>query len=145
LLMEASALDIGQALPLSLGQGKSTRIRCGLAECVVEDGLLTSDAVVLDTDDSVLVGKMTIDMKDEVISAKLDAKPKDNSLFALRIPLVVSGRLKEPEVGLDGERTLSRGAAAVALGALLTPFAAILPFVESGDAENTDCRELLSR
>lgn len=145
LLMEASDLDIGQALPLFLGQDKSTRIRCGLADFVVEDGLLTSDVVVLDTDDSVLVGKMTIDMKDEVISAKLDAKPKDNSLFALRIPLVVSGRLKEPEVGLDGERTLSRGAAAVALGALLTPFAAILPFVESGDAENTDCRELLSR
>src|SRR5690606_36540581 len=55
LLMEASDLDIGQALPLFLGQDKSTRIRCGLADFTVEDGLLTSDVVVLDTDDSLLV------------------------------------------------------------------------------------------
>ena len=145
LLMEASDLDIGQALPLFLGQDKSTRIRCGLADFNVEDGLLTSDVVVLDTEDSLLVGNMTIDMEDEVINAKLDAKPKDNSLLSLRVPVVVSGRLKEPEVGLDTERTLSRGAAAVALGTLLSPFAAILPFIESGDAENTNCRELINR
>ena len=111
----------------------------------MEDGLLTSGVVVLDTEDSLLVGNMTIDMEDEVINAKLDAKPKDNSLLSLRVPVVVSGRLKEPEVGLDTERTLSRGAAAVALGTLLSPFAAILPFIESGDAENTNCRELINR
>lgn len=145
LLMEASDLDIGQALPLFFGKDKSTRIRCGLADFNVENGLLTSDVVLLDTDDSLLVGNMTINMKDEIINAKLDAKPKDNSLLALRVPVVVSGRLKEPKVGLDAERTLSRGAAAVALGVLLTPFAAILPFIESGDAENANCRELLSR
>ena len=145
LLMEASDLDIGQALPLFLGQDKSTRIRCGLADFTMEEGLLTSEVVVLDTEDSLLVGNMTIDMEDEVINAKLDAKPKDNSLLALRVPVVVSGRLKEPDVGLDAERTLSRGAAAVALGTLLSPFAAILPFIESGDAENTNCRDLLNR
>ena len=145
LLMEASDLDIGQALPLFLGQDKSTRIRCGLADFTMEEGLLTSEVVVLDTEDSLLVGNMTIDMEDEVINAKLDAKPKDNSLLALRVPVVVSGRLKEPDVGLDAERTLSRGAAAVALGTLLSPFAAILPFIESGDAENTNCRELINR
>jgi uncharacterized protein involved in outer membrane biogenesis len=143
LLMEAADLDLGQALPLLLGKDKSTRIRCGLADFNVEDGLLTSDVVLLDTDDSLLVGNVTIDMKDEIINAKLDAKPKDTSLLALRVPVVVSGRLKEPKVGLDAERTLSRGVAAVALGALLTPFAAILPFIESGDAENADCRALL--
>lgn len=145
LLMEASDLDIGQALPLFFGKDKSTRIRCGLADFNVVNGLLTSDVVVLDTDDSLLVGNMTINMKDEIINAKLDAKPKDNSLLSLHVPVVVSGRLKEPQVGLDAERTLSRGAAAVALGVLLTPFAAILPFIERGDAENTNCRELISR
>lgn len=145
LLMEASDLDVGQALPLLLGEDKSTRIRCGVADFSVKDGLLSSEAVVLDTDDSLLVGRMTINMKDEVIQAKLDAKPKDTSLLALRVPIVVSGRLKEPVVGVDAERTLQRGAAAIALGALLTPLAAILPFIESGDAEHADCRALLNQ
>lgn len=145
LLMEASDLDIAQALPLFLGDDKSTNIRCGVADFNVEDGLLKSEAVVLDTEDALLVGNMSIDMKGEVINAKLDAKPKDNSLLALRIPLVVSGKLKEPAVGLDGKKTAARGAAAVALGTFLSPFAAILPFIEKGDAKDANCRALISK
>lgn len=145
LLMEASDLDIGQAVPLFLGKDKSTRIRCGIADFTVEEGLLTSEVVVMDTDDSLLVGNMTIDMEGERINAKLDAKPKDTSLLSLRVPLIVSGRLKQPEVGIDGEKTLTRSATAVALGTLLTPFAAILPFVESGDAKHADCRALIEQ
>ena len=101
--------------------------------------------MVLDTEDALLVGNMSIDMKGEVINARLDAKPKDNSLLALRIPLRVSGKLKEPNVGLDGKKTAARGAAAVALGTFLSPFAAILPFIEKGDAEDANCRALISK
>lgn len=145
LLMEAADLDIGEALPLLLGEDKSTRIHCAVADFTVNNGLLTSDVIVLDTTDSLLVGKMTINMKNEVISAKLDAKPKDTSFASLRIPLVISGRLKEPDVGLDAEKTLTRGTAAVALGTLLTPFAAILPFIEGGNAKDADCHSLIER
>lgn len=145
LLMEAADLDIGQALPLFLGEDKSTRIRCAVADFSVADGLLTSEVIVLDTEDSLLVGNMNINLKNEVINAKLDAKPKDTSLASLRIPLVISGRLKEPSVGLNAERTLARGAAAVALGTLLTPFAAILPFIESGKDKNANCHALIQK
>ena len=145
LLMEAADLDIGEALPLLLGQDKSTRIHCAVADFTVNNGLLTSDVIVLDTADSLLVGKMTINMKNEVINAKLDAKPKDTSVASLRIPIVISGRLKEPDVGLDAEKTLARGTAAVALGTLLTPFAAILPFIESGKEKNADCHALIHK
>lgn len=145
LLMEAADLDIGEAIPLLLGQDKSARIHCAVADFTVSNGLLASDVIVLDTTDSLLVGKMTINMKDEVISAKLDAKPKDTSFASLRVPIVISGRLKEPDVGLDAEKTLTRGTAAVALGALLTPFAAILPFIEGGDAKDANCHALIER
>lgn len=145
LLMEAADLDIGQALPLLLGNDKSTRIRCAVADFTVNDGLLASDVILLDTTDSLLVGNMTVDLQDEVINAKLDAKPKDTSFASLRIPLVISGRLKEPAVGLDSKKTLARGATAVALGSLLTPFAAILPFIEKGDAKDANCRALIEK
>lgn len=144
LLVEASDLDIAQALPLFLGKDRSTNIRCGVTDFNVEDGILKSKVVVLDTNDSLLVGNVDIDMKREVINAKLDAKPKDSSIFAVQIPITVSGKLKAPAIGLDKKKASKKAAAAVALGSLLTPLAALIPFIEKGDAQNVDCRTLLS-
>ncbi|HWV14030.1 MAG TPA: AsmA family protein [Cellvibrio sp.] len=144
LLIEGADLDIAQALPLFLGSDKPTKIRCGLTDFAVNDGVLTSKAVVLDTNDSLLVGNVKIDLKREIINAKLDAKPKDASLFSAQTPIVLSGQLKSPSLGIDAKKASTRGAAAVALGALLTPFAALLPFIERGDAEHADCRALIN-
>lgn len=144
LLIEASDLDIAQALPLLLGKDKSTKIRCGVTDFDVKDGILTSKAVILDTNDSLLVGKVNINLRKELISAKLDAKPKDSSIFAAQIPITLSGQFKSPSVGLDGKKITKKGAAAVILSSILAPFAAIIPFIEIGDAENVDCRALIS-
>lgn len=143
LLIEAADLDIGQALPLLLGKDKSTRINCGVMNFNVKDGILTSNVVALDTKDSLLVGNVDIDLKDEAIDARLDAKPKDTSLLSLRIPITITGNLKSPSIGIDKEKTANRGATAIVLGALLTPFAALLAFVEDGDAPDANCRALI--
>jgi len=143
LLIEAADLDIGQALPLLLGKDKSTRINCGVMNFNVKDGLLSSNVVALDTKDSLLVGKVDIDLKDEKIDARLDAKPKDTSLLSLRIPITITGNLISPSIGIDKEKTANRGATAIVLGALLTPFAALLAFVEDGDAPDANCRALI--
>ena len=144
LLIEGSDLDIAQALPLFLGKDKSTRIRCGVTDFDVKDGLLTSKTVVLDTADSLLVGNVKIDMKREVINAKLDAKPKDSSPLSAQTPIVLSGHLKSPSIGVDAKRATEKGAAAVLLGSLLTPLAAILPFIEHGDVKDSNCQELIA-
>ncbi len=144
LLIEASDLDIAQALPLFLGKDKSTKIRCGVTDFDVKDGILTSKVVVLDTNDSVLVGNVNINLRQELISAKLDAKPKDSSIFAAQIPITLSGQFKSPSVGLDVKKTTKKGTAAAILSSLLAPFAAIIPFIEIGDAENVDCRALIN-
>lgn len=143
LLIEAADLDLGQALPLFVGKDKATRINCGVMNFNVKDGMLTSNVVALDTRDSLLVGNVDINLKDEAIDARLDAKPKDTSLLSLRIPITITGNLKSPSIGIDKEKTASRGAAAVVLGALLTPFAALLAFVEDGDAPDANCRALI--
>jgi uncharacterized protein involved in outer membrane biogenesis len=144
LLIEASDLDIAQSLPLFLGKDKSTKIRCGVTDFDVKDGVLTSKVVVLDTNDSLLVGNVKINLKHELISAKLDAKPKDSSIFSAQIPITLSGQFTSPSVGLDKEKVAKKGATAVLLSSLLSPLAAIIPFIEKGDAKNADCRALIS-
>ncbi|HEY6528302.1 MAG TPA: AsmA family protein [Cellvibrionaceae bacterium] len=145
LLVEASDLDIAQLLPRLLGKDKSTGIRCGVLDFDVKDGFLKSKTVVLDTNDSLLMGDVGVDMKREVINVKLDAKPKDSSIFSAQIPITVSGQLKTPSIGLDKDKAGKKGAAAVLLGSLLTPLAAIIPFIEKGDAKNADCRALIGQ
>ena len=144
LLVEASDLDLAQALPLFIGKDKAIKIRCGVADFDVKDGILASKVVILDTNDSRLVGNVGINLKREVINAKLDAKPKDSSVFAAQIPITVTGQLKTPSVGIDARKAGTKAASAVILGGLLTPLAAIIPFIERAQAENTDCRALIS-
>ena len=143
LLIEATELDIARMIPLFFGKDKSTRIRCGVIDFDVIDGKLTSDVFVFDTQKSTLFGDMNIDLKEELINAVLEAEPKDSSPLAAQTPLIVSGTLSTPSVGFDGEKGLKRGATAVALGTLLTPFAAILAFVETGEGEHANCNALI--
>lgn len=145
LLIEATELDIARMIPLFFGEDKSTRIRCGVVDFKVADGTLTSDVFIFDTKKSTLFGDMNIDMKEELLNAVLEAKPKDESPLSAQTPLIVSGTLKNPSVGLDAEKGLKRGAAAVALGTLLTPFAAILAFVEDGDGKDANCGALINK
>lgn len=145
LLIEASDVDIGEALPLLLGKDKSTDIRCGVADFDVKDGELNANTFVLDTTDSTLVGDINIDLQNEKIEARLDAKPKDASLLSARIPITLSGDLKSPSIGLDKEKAGKRGVAAIALGTLFTPFAALLAFVDTGsNTQDADCRALIA-
>lgn len=144
LLIETSELDIARMVPLFFGDDKATRIRCGVIDFDVTDGTLTSDTFVFDTQRSTLYGVMNIDMKKELINAVLEAEPKVASPLSAQMPLIVSGTLKNPAVALDAQEGFKRGAAAVALGVLLTPFAAILAFVETGEGEDANCAALIN-
>lgn len=144
LIIEATDLDLAQAAPLLADKDRSTEIRCAVADFVVQNGVLNSKAVVFDTNDSLLKGDLHINLKQETIDGMLDAKPKDASLLSIKSPITISGKLKSPGIGIEPVQTGARAAAATALGVLLTPLAAIIPFIELGDAPNANCRALLA-
>lgn len=144
LLIEAADIDIAQALPLFLGKDKATHIRCGVVDFDVRNGQLDSKVLVLDTNDSLLIGNLGMDFKNERLDGRLDAKPKDSSIFSAQIPITIRGPLKAPKVGLEGKRLGGKALAVGALAALLNPLAALLPFVERGDARDADCRALIA-
>lgn len=144
LLIEAADLDLAEATPLLLGEDKSTRIRCGLGDFKVNDGVLNSQTFVLDTNDSKLKGRVDIDLKNETINARLDVAPKDMSLLSIQSPIVISGPLKKPSIGLEPVATGVRAATATAFGIVLTPFAAFLPFIGVETGTDSDCTALIA-
>lgn len=140
LVVELVGLDIAEGLGFYLGGDAPTPIRCVIANFDVKDGLATTNTFVIDTKDTNIHGKGTLNFKDEAMNMILRPQPKDVSLVSLRSPISVTGTLKNPSVGVEG--SLVRAGAAGALG-VLVPFAAIAALVETGLGDDSNCGALL--
>ncbi len=145
LIIEASGLDIAESTALLLDHDKTTHIRCAVGDFDVTKGVLNSDTFILDTNDTNVQGKARIDLREETINAQIKAHPKDPSLLAARTPITISGPLKKPSIGLSPGELGGRGAVAAILGTVLTPVAAIIPFIELGMGKDSDCKGLIAQ
>lgn len=142
LLIEAMDIDIAQIAPLFFGKDKSTEVRCAVGDFIVSDGLLNSNSFILDTTDTNVKGDAKINLKNEGLNIDLNARPKDQSFLALQSKILVRGTMANPTIMIDPLTTGLRAGAA-ALFSVVTPLAAILPFIEIGQGENADCAALL--
>ena len=138
LLVEALGLDAGDALRVLVAGDERVMLRCAVLDAPVVDGVARLKPLLVDTSDSVLVGEGQIDLGEERLDLVLKAQPKDLGL-AIGSPIQVGGRLRNPQIRLAGGDVAVQIIGAAALGALLTPAAAAMAFVEPGLAQNTNC------
>lgn len=143
LLVEASGLDVAEALGFAVSGDKAVPVRCMVTDWDIQKGLVTSRALVLDTTDSVISGQGTINLGTERMDLEVEAHPKDPSPFAARTPIDIGGTLGSPSVSLNAAQASARVGAATVLGILLTPLAAVIPFLEPGLGEDSDCAGLV--
>ena len=137
LLTELAGLDIGEALVALAGEVESIPIDCAYIDAHTENGILELTTTVIDTSDTLFLADGFVDFNQELIGVTIEPRPKDVSLFSLRSPLYIEGRLKEPSVYPGASGIIVRGAAAVLLGAAATPLAALLPFIEPPSGEDS--------
>ncbi|WP_159715623.1 AsmA family protein [Geminicoccus flavidas] len=151
LLIEALGLDPAEILPVLFGgtePGSGERlfeVRCMVVDLQVADGIARSQNIVLDTTDSVITAKGGVNLSTEAIQLDFEPHPKDTSIFASPAPVYIRGRFGEPSVMPDPTPAIIRGAAAVAVGVVLTPLASFLPFIDIGTAEDAPCAALISK
>ncbi len=149
LAVEAAGLDIAQGLGLLLKGDDALPVECSVADFVAEKGLLKPRVLVLDTRDSTLWIDGSISLATEALDLRITTTPKDFSPLALRTPVRLRGSFSDPAVSLEPGRLATRVGAA-ALLALINPLAAILPFVDIGDSDDSKrgalaCRKLSQR
>ena len=139
-LGELLGINVTKALGLLLANDQSQMgVRCAVVDFGARDGVLTADQMIFDSDTVLTTGKGTVNLKDEALDLTLTGKPKHFRLVRLQAPITIGGHLKSPKLGLKPGAAPLQAAAAVALGALLSPLAAVLPFVDPGLAHNADC------
>lgn len=144
LLLEIMGIDGAEIIKFLFGGDRTVLVRCMVADFKVIDGLMRTEVLVLDTTDTNISGQGSINLKDESIDLKLRPLPKDVSLLSARAPLFVRGTFKNPKFAPDMERVAARAGAAVVLGTLLTPLAAIIPLIETGPGKDSDCKDLIA-
>lgn len=144
--VQLSELDIGTFITKMWSDKlkKPVEINCGLIAFTVRDGIATADPLLIDTQKNVILGRGGFSFKDESLSVSLRADGKTFSLFSGQSPIGLQGYFAAPKVDVISPQLLSRGAAGLALGVVASPLAAVLAFVDPGDAKSTACGPVLA-
>ena len=141
-LLDAGFLE-AIAVVLTDGVPSDMNIRCFIGAFDIMGGIMTASPVLLDTEDSAIDVQGTIDLGQEALGLQINGEAKDLGFASSRVGVVVEGTFASPSIGIDPTELAVRGGLAAALGALVAPLAAFLPFLELGLAEDAPCGQLI--
>jgi uncharacterized protein involved in outer membrane biogenesis len=143
MLMQLTSLNGGEILRLLFAGDEKVDLRCAVSQFRVDNGLLTPDFFVVDTETTAITAQGKIDLAHENLDLTIYPEPKSPGIFSARSPIHISGTFAHPSVAPDATRLIARGGIAAALG-FLNPIAALAAFIEPGLGEDQPCRELIT-
>lgn len=139
-LGELLGVNLTKALGLLLAKDqREMGVRCAVADFQAKDGLLTARNLVFDSDTVLTTGQGAVNLRDETMDLTFKGQSKKFRLVRLMTPIRLHGRLRSPKVGFKPGGAPLQAGAAITLGALFTPLAAVLPFVDPGLAHDPGC------
>lgn len=142
-IAELMGVNVIKGLGL-LNKKDTTPIHCAVAHFETRNGVMNADNIVLDTGPVILKGQGNVNLATERMDFSLRGHDKKFRLARVLLPVTVKGPLMAPKLGVKPGAAIAQGGAAVALGTMLSPLAAILPFVDPGLAKDADCAALLA-
>jgi uncharacterized protein involved in outer membrane biogenesis len=123
---------------------KPVEINCGLIGFTVRNGVAAADPILIDTDKNVMTAKGGFSFKDESLDMSFRADGKKFSLFSGQSPVGIKGYFAEPGINIISPQLITRGGVGAALGIAASPLAAVLAFVDIGDAKSAACGPVLA-
>lgn len=143
LLVNLMGLDLGNSLRSALGLPRRAEMRCMLADFSLKQGQMDTRTMLIDTSEANVIGTGNINLRNEQLDYALKTEPKHMNIGSVAAPIHIKGTLGDPRIGVDATSLTVRGASALALGALLTPIAALIPTIQLGLGEDNNCVALL--
>jgi uncharacterized protein involved in outer membrane biogenesis len=144
--VQLSELDVGTFV-WKLWEKKlkdPVEINCGLIAFTVRNGVAAADPILIDTRKNVILGRGGFSFRNEALDFRIRADGKKFSLFSGQSPVGIGGYFAAPKLDVISPQLIARGGAGVAAGAVVSPLAAVLAFVDIGDAKSAACGPVLS-
>jgi uncharacterized protein involved in outer membrane biogenesis len=145
LFLEEVGLNIGSVVVTELFGDKPVKLNCAATDFAIDNGVMHTRVFVIDTEDATIRVDGDIDLDKEQVALAIYPKSKGLRVISLRSPLYVSGSFKKPKVGVDKAVLALKAGSAIALGALAPAAAALLPLVNVGPGEKSECAVLLTQ
>jgi len=143
---ELAELDIGVFVQKMFEKKlkEPVQINCGLIGFTVHDGIAAADPILIDTRKNVMLGRGGFSFRNESIDLAFRADSKKFSLFSGQSPVGIDGYFAQPGINVLSPELIARAGAGIGIGALVSPLAAVIAFVDVGDARAADCGPVLA-
>ncbi|MGK6322894.1 AsmA family protein [Sphingomonas sp. DT-51] len=144
--VELAEIDLGTFTQKMFQQElkEPVAINCGLIAFTVRDGVAATDPVLIDTKHNVILGRGGFSFKTEAIDLAIRADSKKFSLFSGQSPVGLGGYFAQPQLNVISPQLVARAGAGLGLAVVATPVAALLAFVDPGDAKAAQCGPVLA-
>ncbi len=144
--VQLSELDIGVFIQKMFEKKlkEPVQINCGLIGFSVRNGIAAADPILIDTEKNVMLGRGGFSFRNETLDLAFRADSKKFSLFSGQSPVGVGGYFARPRIDVISPELVGRAGAGLGLGVLASPFAAVIAFVDVGDAKAADCGPVLA-
>ena len=144
--VQLSELDVGTFIQKMFEDKlkEPVQINCGLIGFTVRDGIAAADPIIIDTKKNVILGRGGFSFRNEGLDLAFRADGKKFSFFSGQSPVGLNGYFAKPGIDVISPQLVERAGAAVGLAVVATPLAAVLAFVDVGDAKGAQCGPILS-
>ena len=148
LLLEEMGLNIGSVILTKLVGDKQVKLNCMATDFGVTNGLMQTRSFIIDTDDAIIDVSGNINLAQEQLDLTINPNSKGLRVLSLRAPLYVLGSFMQPSVSIDKGVLAMKAGGAIALAALapaaLVPVAVLVPLINIGPGEDSECASLLA-
>ncbi|MFK3889353.1 AsmA family protein [Sphingomonas sp. NPDC079357] len=144
--VQLAEIDLGVFIQKMFEQElkEPVQINCGLVAFTVRNGVAATDPILIDTRKNVILGNGGFSFRSEALDLAFRADAKKFSLFSGQSPVGISGYFASPSLNVISPQLVARAGAGLGLAIVATPVAALLAFVDPGDAKAAQCGPVLA-
>lgn len=144
MLLEMAGLNVGNMVLTKLFGDKPVELNCLAADFDVKKGVMQSQVFVVDTKEAIINVSGNVNLANEGMDLTVKPETKALRLFTLRAPLYVRGTFSDPDVSVDKKTLALKAGGAAALATIAAPVAALLPLINTGPGQDSDCARLVA-
>lgn len=94
------AVNLFMALVPAVDPSKESKVNCAIGRFDLRDGMLTHEALLIDTSRMRVLGEGRVDFDSERLDFRLAPKAKSAQFFSLATPIAATGTLTDPKIGV---------------------------------------------